>query len=102
MFAHRYDTAIDALRRTLDLEPMFRQAQGALCGAHMFAGRHAEAARLLAEHGYMWGSPVPGTEVLPEVLARGGPQAFHARVVELLEAAGGEATFPAIGVGTHG
>jgi tetratricopeptide (TPR) repeat protein len=98
MFAHRFDTAIDALRRTLDLEPMFRQAQGALCAAHMFAGRHAEAARLLAEYGYMWGSPVPGTDVLPEVLARGGTPAFHQRLVELLEAAGGEGTFPAIGV----
>ena len=64
----------------------------------MFAGRYEEAARLLAEHGFMWGALVPGTEVLPGVLARGGAQAFHRKVLELLEAAGGEATFPAIGM----
>ena len=98
MFAHRYDAAIEALRLTLDLEPMFRQAQGALCGAHMFAGHNAQAARLLAEYGYMWGAPVPGTAVLPEVLATQGERAFHCKVLELLEAAGGEAAIPAIGL----
>lgn len=98
MFAHRFDDAIDALRQTLDLEPMFRQAQGALCGAHMFAGHYEQAAQVLAEHGYMWGCPLPGADVLPRVLARGGPQAFHRKVLELMEAAGGEATFPAIGL----
>jgi hypothetical protein len=98
VFAHRFDAAIDALRQTLDLEPMFRQAQGALCAAHMFAGHYDQAACLLAEYGHLWGCPLPGAEVLPAVLADGGPQAFQRTVLELMEAAGGEATFPAIGM----
>jgi serine/threonine protein kinase/Tfp pilus assembly protein PilF len=98
MFAHRFEAAIDALRQTLDLDPMFRQAQGALCAANMFAGHYDQAARLLAEYGHMWGCPLPGTDVLPAILAQGGPQAFQRKVLELMEAAGGEATFPAIGM----
>jgi serine/threonine protein kinase/tetratricopeptide (TPR) repeat protein len=98
MFAHDYDAAIVALRQTLDLEPTFRQAQGALCAAYTFAGQYDQAARLLAEHRHVWGVPVPGTEVLPGVLEREGPNAFLRRQLALMEAAGGEATYPAIGM----
>jgi serine/threonine protein kinase/tetratricopeptide (TPR) repeat protein len=102
MFARRFDAAIDALRQTLDLEPMFRQAQGALCGALMFAGQNDTAARLLAEYGYVWGSPLPGAEVLPVVLARDGVQAFVRTQLSLMEAAGGDAMYPAIAMAsTH-
>jgi serine/threonine protein kinase len=96
MFAHRHDAAIDALRQTLELEPAFLQAQGALCSAYMFAGQNDQAARLLAEYGCVWGRPLPGAEVLPQVLARDGDQAFVRRLLDLMEAAGGETTFPAI------
>jgi hypothetical protein len=57
-----------------------------------------QAARLLAEYGYIWGAPLPGAALLPDVLARDGRHAFHCKVLELMEAAGGEATYPAIGV----
>ena len=96
MFAHDYDAAIVALRQTLDLEPMFRQAQGALCAAYTFAGQYDQAARLLAEHRHVWGIPVPGTEVLPGVLEREGKDGFLRTQLALMEAAGGEATYPAI------
>jgi TolB-like protein len=96
MFAHQYQRSIDALRQTLELEPSFRQAQGALCAAHMFAGQYEHAARLLAEHGHIWGVPLPGTAILPEVLAREGVQAFLRTHLELVEAAGGDTVFPAI------
>jgi serine/threonine protein kinase/tetratricopeptide (TPR) repeat protein len=102
MFAQRHEAAIDALRQTLDLEPTFVQAQGALCGAHLFAGHYEEAARLLAQYGCAWGSPLPGAEVLPEVLAKEGVNAFVRRQLELMEANGGEATYPAIALAaTH-
>jgi serine/threonine protein kinase/tetratricopeptide (TPR) repeat protein len=98
LFAHDYAAAIIALRQTLDLEPTFRQAQGALCAAYTFAGQYEQAARVLAENRHVWGIPVPGTEVLPDVLAREGPQGFLRAQLALMEAAGGEATYPAIGM----
>jgi serine/threonine protein kinase/Tfp pilus assembly protein PilF len=96
MFAHRFEATIEALRQTLELEPHFRQAQGALCAAHMFAGQYEQAACLLAAHGHIWGVPLPGTAILPDVLAREGVGGFLAAHVRLIEAAGGDATFPAI------
>jgi serine/threonine protein kinase/Tfp pilus assembly protein PilF len=96
LFARRFEAAIEALEHTLELEPEFKQAQATLCGVLMYAGQHERAARMLAEHCYMWARPLPGAEVLPEVLARGGVPAFLDKQLELMEAAGGDGAFPAI------
>ena len=98
MFAHRYDLAIEALRQTMELDPGFVQAQATLAGAYMFAGDYERAARMLAEHRHMWGGPLPGAAVLPEVLARGGVSAFLDTQLELMEAAGGDSVYPQIAV----
>jgi eukaryotic-like serine/threonine-protein kinase len=96
LFARRYDEAIAALRQTLDLDPAFRQAQATLCGALQFAGRYEDAARLFSEYGLFWGVPVPGTDVMPAVLAAGGLPAYHRKLLELMEAAGGDATYSGV------
>lgn len=96
MFAHRYEEAIAALRQTLELDPGFRQAQATLCGAYQFAGQHERAARALAQNKQMWGGAIPGAEVLPDILAREGVQAYLRKQLDLMERAGGDAAFPAI------
>ena len=102
MFARRYDAAIEALLHTLDLDPSFQQAQGTLCGAYMFAGQFDRAARLLAEHNCFWGGPLPGAQVLPDVLAREGVQAYLHKQLELMAAAGGDCIYPTIALAvTH-
>jgi serine/threonine protein kinase len=94
MFARRFDLAIDALRRTLDLDPTFVHAQGALGGAYEYAGHYERAARTWAECQHIWGIPLAGTEILPQVLARDGVDAYRRKHLELLEAAGGDAAYP--------
>jgi serine/threonine protein kinase len=95
-FARRFDLALDAARRTLDLDPNFQQAQAALVVAYDALGQIDRAARLFAEYGHYWGVPLPGTEVLPEVLAREGPAGYYRKQLELMEAVGGDAAYPRI------
>jgi serine/threonine protein kinase/Tfp pilus assembly protein PilF len=96
LFARQWDESIAALRQTLELDPGFRQAQATLVGALQFAGRHEEAARLLAEIGQFWGVALPGADVLPGVLARDGVTALYRKQLELMEAAGGDAAYPCL------
>jgi TolB-like protein/tetratricopeptide (TPR) repeat protein len=96
MFARRYDEAIEALLHTLELDPDFGQALGSLCGAYMFAGRHERAAQLLSQQCFLWGGPLPGAEVLPDVLARDGLRAYLHKQIELMKQADRDRPLPAM------
>jgi serine/threonine protein kinase/Tfp pilus assembly protein PilF len=96
LFAHRFDEAIAVLRQTLELDPAFRQAQSTLCAALQYAGRHEEAAHLLAEHNHFWGAPLKGADALPGVLAHGGVDAYYLKLLALMEEAGGDVAYPCI------
>jgi len=94
LFARRFDEAVIAARQTLELDANFAQAQATLCAALQFADRLEEAAAHLAQHGFFWGAPLPGAEALPAVLASSGPDAYYRKQLELMQAAGGDATYP--------